>query len=680
MNSFANSLVVRDCILHGGDYSPEQWEPEDWRRDIALLKQSGGNVLSAGIFAWARLEPREGQYEFAWFDAFMDLAEREGLQISLSTPTASAPLWMGHRYPEILRVAEDGERFAPGMRVNSCYTSPIWREKTTAINRELSRRYGRRKNIVWWHVSNEYCFHCFCELCQAAFRNWLQARYGSLEVLNRRWNTAFWSHTYMDWSEIIAPGGKREISCEALWVDWKRFSTEQTADFMRHEIAALRSEGSTLPVTTNFMAAHEPLNYWKFAPSLDFVSLDSYPLYHDRRDNPITAAATSFHFDMLRTFKGGLPWVLMESSPGSANWMPVMKPKRPGVHRMECLQAVSHGADAVLYFQVKKSRGGREKLHGAVIDHTESADSRVFRDVKEVGDLLAKLRPVLGATIQAEAAVIYDWENRWAIDACCGPRREGKDYLETCQAHYRALWQQGIAADVVSSEADFSGYRLVIAPMLYMIRPGVAEALESFVQAGGCLIGTYWSGIVDETDLVFRGGYPGPLRQLFGIRSEEIDALYDDEENEVIAEPGLLPDQTRYRAVTFCDLIHAESASVLARYGRDFYAGDPALTVNTFGEGEAYYIAARTGDDFLTAFYTALASRTGLRRPITGALPKGVTVRERGNLLFVFNYDREPHTVEVLPEDLRDFLSGEPCTGRLSLPPYGVRIFEKLPS
>jgi len=656
-------------FLHGGDYSPEQWEPEDWKNDIALLKQAGGNVLTVGVFAWVRLEPADGKYDFGWLDAFMDLAEREGIFISLSSPSASPPLWMGHRHPETLRVAEDGQRYAPGMRVNLCHTSPVLRARTAAINRELARRYGRRKHVVWWHISNEYCFHCFCDLCQTAFREWLRRRYGSLDVLNRKWNTAFWGHTYTNWREIIAPGGKREISCEALWVNWKRFYSEQVVDFMREEISAVRSTGSTLPVTTNFMAAHEPLDYWRFAPTLDFISLDSYPSYHHRADNAKTASDISFHFDMMRAFKGGQPWVLMESSPSSANWMPVMKLKRPGVHRQECLQAVAHGAEAVLYFQIKKSRGGREKLHGAVIDHTAGADSRVYHDVAEAGNLLEQLRPVLGTTTRAKVAVIYDWDNRWAIDACCGPRREKKDYLETCQAHYRAFWQQGIAADVVNSETDFSRYRVVVAPMLYMVRPGVAEALEQFAEAGGCVVATYWSGLVDEDDLVFAGGQPGPLRRLLGVRVEEIDVLYDGEENTLVTGDG------RYSAHTLCELAHAETAEVLGRYAEDFYAGWPALTRNSHGRGEAFYIATRTGDDFLRDFYTMLAKRLKLERALAVDLPEGVTARRRGDAIFLMNFNPGAREISSIPETLRDFLDDTPATAPLALPPYGTRIF-----
>ncbi len=676
MSSYSPNALSPGRFLHGGDYSPEQWQPDDWRRDIALLKKAGGNLLTVGVFSWVRSEPREGCYDFDWLDEFMDLAEREGIFISLSTPTSSPPLWMGHKYPETLRVAEDGERFAPGQRVNFCPTSPVGRARAAAIDREISRRYGRRKHVLWWHLSNEYCFPCFCGLCQAAFRDWLRLRHGSLDVLNRRWNNAFWGHTYGDWSEIMAPGGKREFSCEGLWLDWKRFCTGQLVDFMRNEIAAIRAEGSTLPLTTNFMPGHPQLDYWRFAELLDFVSVDSYPLYHARTDNARTVANQAFHLDMMRGFKPDRPWILMESTPSSTNWMPVMKLKRPGVHRLECLQALAHGSDSILYFQVKKSRGGAEKFHGAIIDHTGTGESRVYREVAEVGALLEELAPLAGTTAQAEVALLYDWEIHWAIDAARGPRREGRDYLQTCQAHYRAFWEQGIAVDVRSSEVGFAGYRVVVAPMLYLLKPGVAERLESFVQAGGCVVATYWSGLADENDFIFEGGQPGPLRRLFGLRVEEIDALYDDESNALVCEEhGLLPAGARYVARSLCELLHAETAETHAVYGEDFYKGCPALTRNAFGQGEAFYIAARTDDAFLGDFYTALAGRLGLRRALETPLPEGVTAQRRGPALFLLNASREARSVSMPAGTVpRDFLTGETLPTKIPLSGYEVRI------
>ncbi|OUC08601.1 beta-galactosidase, partial [Litorilinea aerophila] len=366
------------------------------------------------------------------------------------------------------------------------------------------------------------------------------------------------------------------------------------------------------------------------------------------------------------------------STPSTTNWFPVAKLKRPGMHLLSSLQAVAHGSDTVQYFQWRKSRGSSEKFHGAVVDHVGHEHTRVFRDVAQVGELLQRLDGVVGTTTQPEVALIYDWENNWAINDAQGPRIEKKDYLPTCQRHYRPFWQRGIPVDVIDMDQELEGYRLLIAPMLYMVRPGVAERIEAFVRNGGTFVATYWSGIVDENDLCFLGGFPGPLRDVLGIWAEEIDALYDHDVNHVVPVPGnSLGLSGLYTARELCDLIHAESAQVLATYRDDFYAGRPALTVNHFGQGQAYYIASRNDDRFLSDFYGALARHLGLARALETDLPPGVTAQVRGDgerrYIFLMNFNPTPVTVAV-PGPYTDLLSGQTVDGPTGLASYGVMV------
>ncbi len=668
-------------FLHGGDYSPEQWSPEVWAQDMQLMRKAHCNSLSLGIFAWVHLEPEEGKYTFDWLDRMMDLMADNGYPVVLATPSAAPPIWMAQKYPEIRRVGEDGERYAAGNRVNFCPSSPLYRERVGRLDAKLAERYATHPALAVWHISNEYCFHCYCEICQREFRNWLQRRYGTLEALNRAWWTAFWSQSYTAWEQIEAPGGKRIFSMEAQRVDWNRFQSEQMVGFMKNEIAAVREFSQGIPVTTNFMGTHEPLNYWKFAPELDVVAHDSYPAYHDREEMWKTAANEAFVFDMLRAMKDGQPWMLMESTPSSANWMAVGKLKRPGIHRLASLQAVAHGADTVLYFQWRKGLGGREKFHGAVVDHASDSDSRVFQEVAELGEILEKLAPVVGTSIQPEVAIIYEWENRWAIDATCGPRKEHKDYLETCQNHYRAFWQRGIPVDVVSMEADFAKYKLVVAPMLYMVRQGVGERLARFVADGGTLLTTYWSGIVDDSALCFQTGFPGPLRQLLGIRSEELDVLYDDEAVPVTptAASGFTDP---WQARIFCDLIHAESADVLATYAGEFYAGRPAMTRHQFGKGAAWYVAFRGDDRFLADLTDRLIAESYLQPALDTVLPAGVTAQMRTagarRFVFLLNFTKRPQTVDLGPHSYHELITGRILAGSASLEGYGVLVIENI--
>jgi beta-galactosidase len=668
-------------FLHGGDYNPDQWPEEVWAEDMRLMKLAHCNAMSVGIFAWTALEPAEGQYDFDWLDRVMDMLAENGAYAVLATPSGARPAWMAQKYPEVLRVRPDRGRNLFGRRHNHCLTSPVYREKVRQIDARLAERYADHPALLVWHLSNEYGGECHCELCRAAFREWLKGKHGSLEALNQAWWTAFWSHTYTDWSQIDPPSPIGETSVHGLNLDWKRFVTDQTVDFMRNEIAALRRFSTDTPVTTNMMGTYPGLNYWKLAPHLDVISWDSYPTWHSGDDVRL-AAEVAFLHDLNRSLKGGKPFMLMESVPSATNWMPVAKRKRPGMHALSALQAVAHGSDTVQYFQWRKSRGSAEKFHGAVVDHVGHEHTRVFGDVADVGIKLEKLDDVVGTTVRPDVAIIYDWENAWAMNDAMGLRRGDKGYLDDCKAHYRAFWVRGIPVDLIDMEQGLSHYKLVVAPMLYMVRPGVAERIAAFVEAGGTFVATYWSGIVDENDLCFLGGFPGPLRPVLGIWAEEIDALYEGDTNGILPVAGNALGLTgEYVARELCDLIHAESAEVLATYASDFYAGRPALTVNRYEQGKAYTIASRNDERFLDDFYGALSVELGVLRSLDVELPSGVSAQLRtdGEREYVFLMNFNAHSVSVDTGDAvyTDLLTGLVISGQTEIDVHGVMVLTR---
>lgn len=658
-------------ILHGADYNPEQWlhMPKILEDDIRFWKEANMNTFSVGIFSWATIEPEEGIYDFSFLDDIMDRAAEAGGKIVLATPSGARPHWMAQKYPEVLRVNERREKLLFGERHNHCFTSPVYREKVQNINRKLAERYKEHPALGLWHISNEYNGTCHCELCQQAFREWLKKKYhNSLEELNLAWWTKFWSHTITDWEQIVSPSSIGESRLHGLNLDWRRFASHQTIDFMKHELKPIREITPDIPVTSNFTGYNHDVNYWDAKEELDVMAWDNYPSWHDEEKPYVMASKTALVHDMYRCFLKK-PFLIMESTPSCVNWKPVNKLLRPGMHMLQSLQAVSHGADGVMYFQFRKSRGGMEKFHGAVIDHVGHQNTRVYHEIQKLGERLKRLQDVIGKTEQSEVALILDWENTWALEEIKGYKNtKDREYIPTCEKHYYPFWKNGISIDVLDMTGDFSGYKLVIMPMLYMLRPGIEDKIEAYVKEGGTVVLTYLSGIADAHDLCYLGGWPGgKLKDILGIWVEETDSLYDSDCNQVkIGEKS-------YRAVDYCDLLHLQGAEMLGAYQNDFYAGRPALTKNVYGKGSAYYIAFRDTGEFLEDFYQKLVQELSISKNLQGVLPENVTAQRRGDYIFLENFGEVSVDV-LLTSDYRDFETGELYSGQCTLLPREVKV------
>lgn len=652
-------------LIHGGDYNPDQWlsRPDILSEDLRLMRLANLNSATVGIFAWHALEPEEGVFTFAWLDETMDRLHANGQRVILATPSGARPAWLDRAYPEALRTEANRVQNLHGGRHNHCLTSPAFREKVRILNGKLAERYHDHPALSLFHISNEYNGECHCPLCQQAFRAWLERKYGDIRALNEAWWTAFWSHTFTSFEQIESPAPHGESALHGLVLDWQRFVTDQTVDFMRAEIEALRTFAPKTPVTTNMMYLFTQLDYAKIAPHVDVISWDDYPRWHNDEE-PLwaTAQRDAFNHDWFRAMRSGQPFLLMECTPSQVNWMPVNKLKRPGVLALHAMNAIAHGADSIQYFQWRKSRGASEKLHGAVVDHVGHEHTRVFREVSALGKALQALSGVAGTTACPEVGLIFDTENSWAIDSFQGAS-DRREYAETCILHHRPFWKRGVSVDVIDSTQDFGRYRLLVAPMLYMLRPGVSDRLRAFAASGGTVVLTYLTGYADENDLCFLGGFPGDgLMELAGVWAEELDALYPADENTLHFADDALGLSGTYRAHTFLERIHPrEGCRTLAAYGTDFFAGTPAVTCNPYGGGCCYYIAARTDADFLDDFYGRLCDTLSLARAAPGPLPEGVhaAVREGDGerYLFLLNLTDAPKRVDGV-----------------ELPPYGTSV------
>lgn len=641
-------------LCYGGDYNPEQWIGYDgiWDEDLRLMKKAGINCVTLGVFSWSAIEKTEGVYDFSWLDDIINRLYKNGIYVILATPSGARPPWLAKKYPEVLRTDSSRVKQLYGKRHNHCLTSPAYRRKTAAIDEELSKRYGNHPAIVMWHISNEFSGDCHCEHCQEKFREWLKVKYhNDLDELNHAWWGSFWSHTYTDWSEIESPSPIGENIVHAHNLDWTRFTSDMTIDFYRSEVAAVRKH-SDLPVTANFMD-YEKLDYYEFSKYTDLVTWDNYPHWHNNGESMLdTAMRTSFLHDMFRCMKEQ-PFLMIESTPSLVNWHPVNKLKATGVNTLASMQAVAHGSDGAMYFQIRKSRGASEKFHGAVIDHEGSENTRVFSEVKELGAILSKNSDIKGSYTKADIAVIYEFENSWAVEDLWGLKAE-RGYRDTCMAHYAAMRRCGVNADVIGNHADFSEYKVICAPMLYMMRKETADKIREYVENGGTFIATYLTSYVNETDLCYLGGFPAHLKDVFGIWNEEIDSIYDKN--------AIVTSNKDYEVSDFCEIIHPDpDTEVLARYKSDFYAGSPAVTRNSFGKGNAYYIAARTERAYLTDLYSSILKSCGIK-PLA-KLNGGATVTQRGDKIFLMNFSDSESSVIYKDNEI-------------ILPPYGYIIKE----
>ena len=662
-------------LLHGGDYNPDQWldRPDILEEDIKMMKKAGVNTATVGVFSWSTLEPQEGNFQFGWLHDIMDKLYENGIYTVLATPTGARPAWMDEKYPSVLRVEKDGRRNHHSGRHNHCMSSLEYRSLVEKMDTKLAQEFGNHPGLILWHISNEFGGECYCENCKKRFQEYLREKYhNNIEELNKQWWTSFWSRRFDSFEQIEPPYDNGEHSILGLNLDWKRFNSWNMKDYLAFERRILKKYTPQVPATANFMKLFEQLDYVDLAKEIDIISWDGYPSWNNDYETPAdTAAELSFDHAVMRSLKKDKPFMLMESTPSLVNWHSVNKLKRPGILRASSIQTIGCGSDTVQYFQWRKGRGAAEQFHGAVVDHLGRDDTRVFKEVSEVGELLKKLAPVTGSRVASKAAVLFDWSNRWAIKDMQGMAHDTKNYEKEVRKFYNIHLKKGINADIVFPLEDLSSYSLVVLPMYYAVSKEAGAWLKEYVKNGGTVVATYLTAYVNENTLAYLGGFPGAgLGEVFGLYAEELDTLYPTDSNAV-----LMKDGNKAIVKDYCELIKLTGAEVLGTYESDFYAGMPAVTVHSYGNGKAYYIGTRMEEEDLIKFFTQIWSECGIKEK---ELPEGVeyltrTAEDGSTFDFYVNYNAMPVTVQ-LSKDGTNLLNGEAVSGKVEILPFNAVV------
>ncbi|MBI9096881.1 MAG: beta-galactosidase [Spirochaetaceae bacterium] len=663
-------------ICYGGDYNPEQWTEDVWVQDMELMKEAGVNFVSLAIFSWALLQPDENTFDFTFLDKIMDLLHSNGIYVDLATATASQPPWLSIAYDDVMPVSADGVKMTHGSRQTYCPNSRSWRNAASHLVRTLAARYKNHPALAMWHINNEYGCHtaeCYCDNCAVSFRKWLQKRYKSVGIVNEKWGTRFWSQYYYKWDEIYPPRATMGKKNPSHVLDYKRFMSDSLLDCYSMEYEILRQITPELKITTNFLMGIDKLDYFKWAKEIDIISWDSYP-------DPAPSynpALNAFDHDLMRGFGNGRPFILMEQAPAQVNWRDINVNKHPGLMRLYSYQAVGRGADGVMFFQWRQSLRGAEKFHSACITHSGDGNSRIFREVRQLGHELKKLNCITGSTRKADIAIVFDYENMWAFEY---EDRQSKSvtYRDQILNWYKPLYEMNIPVDIVGTDSNLKGYKILLAPLLYMTKEGYAEKIKRFTADGGEYITTFSSSIVDEWDGVFPGGYPGPLKELLGITIEEFCPLTPDMKTTIALTDidDTIPETSKARL--WYDIIHIVDAEIFAVFSDALGKGYPAITYNYFGKGKAWYIGTETEPDFKKAFLSKICLRQNINSLFS--LPEGVelNIREQNGkkYAFILNFSIKNASIDIMQNSYIDLLTGQKIHDRLIIESGNIRILE----
>ena len=626
-------------FLFGVDYYPDHWPRERWETDAAMMRDMGLDVVRLAEFSWFALEPEEGRFCFDWLEDAVSLLGKYGIRTILGTPTAAPPAWIICGNPDIQPVDADGHVRGFGGRHHDCHSNPAYRRHVARLVNAMADRFGQNENVIGWQVDNElgnsHDGLCFCPSCEKRFRGWLKEKYGTVEELNRRWGTAFWSQGYQSFDQVSPPRRTATGGNPSRDLDWRRFCSDLILDFHDFQAKIIREKSPGRFITHNLMGFHDKLRYTGLAEQLDFASHDQYPGGHFRQDPGLTPADdAAAPLDFIRSLKDQ-PFAVMEQQCAITGWEVLGRAPKPGQLAMWSMQSVAHGADAIVWFRWRSCAMGMEQYWHGILPHSGIPG----RNFEELSSFVRNVKPILkdmqGAMPDRQAAILFSYDQDWAFRI--QPHHPDLTYLDHLMTYYRAFHSQQVPVDFTWTDRDWSGYRLLVAPLWFLSDPAVNDKFREYLRNGGTLVLTMRSGIKDWDNLCLTDSpLPVGLTDLAGIEVDEYDCLRNTE-NTVLWEDHAYPCRK------WCDLIRSAGADVCGTYGGEFYAGTPAITCNACGRGKVWYVGTEMSDDLALAVTRLWISEAGLT-PVGEAQP-GVemTVRRLKDRawLFVLNHTDE---------------------------------------